>query len=231
MVSTDVERSSTNGVIADWSAVPATRRRAGAPSLIAALLIGLASLLAVLAMADGGRLPVFTEKQLIQSHLDAWYGGDFDTADSLRAPERIRTGPSDERAREEVAYQSILGARAEVLGCERLPPETVRCDVAYSNALDQAAEDQPVVLAQQFGIRDGLILFVAGPYLEDAELSRSFGEYANRLFPDAYEEACIDGPNYQRPACAHVKLLHLEDWAAWHISGEQGRISDQGPGN
>ncbi|HEX6146012.1 MAG TPA: hypothetical protein VF083_04485 [Acidimicrobiia bacterium] len=154
-------------------------------------------------------------RDLIQAYLDAWYGGDFDTAASLRAPERVRTGPSEDRARGEVQYQAILGARAELLGCEPLPPATVRCDVAYSNALNQAAGAAPAVVAQQFGIRDGLLLFVAGPYLEDEMLRASFGDFAAGHIPDEYEDACAQEPNYQPPSCAELKLRYLEKWADW----------------
>jgi hypothetical protein len=155
-------------------------------------------------------------RDLIQAYLDAWYGGDFDTAASLRAPERVRTGPSEDRARGEVEYQATLGARAELLDCEPLPPATVRCDVAYSNALNQAAGAAPAVVAQQFGIRDGLLLFVAGPYLDDEMLRVSFGDFAALHMPAEYEDACAREPNYQPPSCGDLKLRHLEEWADWH---------------
>ena len=44
-----------------------------------------------------------------------------------------------------------------------LPPSTIRCDVAYANALNQAVRKAPAVMSQQFGVEDGRLLFVAGP--------------------------------------------------------------------
>jgi len=173
---------------------------------------------ASLAIGESGGLSLanFPERRLIEAHLDAWYGGDFDTADSLKAPERLRTGPSEERARGEVEYQAILEADTELFGCELLPPATMRCDVGYSNVLNDAVGEEPAVVAQQFGIRDGHLLFVAGSYLEDESLTASFRYFANLLFPVDYKAACVDEPNYQTPSCAEFKLAHLEDWASWH---------------
>lgn len=156
------------------------------------------------------------ERRLIEAHLDAWFGGDFETANSLRAPEQIRTGPSEERARSEVEYQAMLEAEAELLACELLPPATIRCDVSYSNTLNQAVGKEPAVVTQQYGITDGLLLFVAGPYLEDELLTVSFRHFATLLFPTDYQAACLEEPNYQLPSCADFKLAHLEDWASWH---------------
>lgn len=173
---------------------------------------------AVLAIGEAGGVDLshLPERRLIQAHLDAWYGGDFDTAKSLQAPERLRTGPTEERVRNEVEYQATLGAEAELLGCEMLPPATMRCDVAYSNALNDAVGEEAAVVAQQFGISDGLLLFVAGPYLEDEALTASFRVFANLLFPSDYELACREEPGYQSPSCAEFRLAHLEDWASWH---------------
>jgi len=157
-----------------------------------------------------------SERRLIEAHLEAWYGGDFDAAHALRAPERFRTGPSEERSRAEVEYQAMLEATTELLGCSPLPPSTIRCDVAYSNALNEAVRKAPAVMSQQFGVEDGRLLFVAGPYLEDETLTASFRTFANLLFPAEYQAACVEEPNFQRPICAEFKLAHLEDWASWH---------------
>jgi hypothetical protein len=193
--------------------------RPGLFRLMVAAVIGALAAGTLLLVGEGnaGMSPL-SHKNLIQAHLDAWYGGDFETAHSLRAPERVRTGPSEDRVRAEVAYQATLHARAEVLDCEELPPSTIRCDVAYSNALNEAVEAAPAIVAQQFGMSDGLLLFVAGPYLEDEELTASFREFANQQFPSEYEEACVDEPNYQPPGCGELKMRHLDDWAAWHRS-------------
>jgi len=156
------------------------------------------------------------ERRLIEAHLDAWFGGDFETASSLRAPEQIRTGPSEERARDEVEYQAMLGVEVELLGCELLPPATMRCDVSYSNMLNQAVGKEPAVVTQQYGIMDGHLLFVGGPYLDDELLTDSFRYFATLLFPTDYQSACVEEPNYQRPSCAEFKLAHLEDWVSWH---------------
>ena len=156
------------------------------------------------------------ERRLIEAHLDAWFGGDFETASSLRAPEQIRTGPSEERARSEVEYQAMLEAEVELLGCELLPPATMRCDVSYRNILNQAVGKEPAVVTQQYGISGGQLLFVAGPYLEDESLTDSFRQFATLLFLTDYQVACSEEPNYQRPSCAEFKLAHLEDWASWH---------------
>lgn len=176
----------------------------------------LAAALLAIGEAGGVNLSHLPERRLVQAHLDAWYGGDFDTANSLRAPERLRTGPTEERARDEVEYQASLGAEAELLGCEMLPPATMRCDVTYSNALNDAVGKEAAVVTQQFGISDGRLLFVAGPYLEDEALTDSFRVFANLLFPFDYELACREEPGFQLPSCAEFKLAHLEDWASWH---------------
>lgn len=182
-----------------------------------AVIGGLVAAGALLFLADRPAVaPRPPHERLIQAHLDVWYGGDFETAQSLRAPERLRTGPSEERARSEVEYQAILGAGAELLGCEELPPATIRCDVAYSNALNEAVGEAPAIVAQQFGMQDGLLLFVAGPYLEDEEITASFRDFATERFPDEYDDVCVEEPNYQPPSCAELKLRHLDRWAAWH---------------
>ena len=172
---------------------------------------------AALAIGESGGVSLahLSERHLIEAHLDAWYRGDFDTANSLRAAERLRTGPSEERARGEVEYQAMLRAETELLGCEPLPPATLRCEVRYSNALNEAIGKRPAVVAQQFGMSDEHLLFVAGPYLEDEAVTVSFSRFAGLLFPDDYREACVDEPNYQLPGCAEFKLAHLEDWASW----------------
>jgi hypothetical protein len=155
------------------------------------------------------------QERLVEAYLDAWYGGDFDAAQELRAPERLRTGPSEARSRDEVEYQALLGARVEFGRCEELPPNTIRCDVAYSNALSEAAGAQPAVVSQQFGIADGSILFVAGPYLEDTALSSNFRDFSIQRYPDAYDEDCVDEPSFQSPSCARFKLRHLDEWVTW----------------
>jgi hypothetical protein len=185
----------------------------------AAAIAGLLAAVALVVLPEPtGIFGDFSDEHLIRAHLDAWYGGDFETAQSFRAPERLRTGPTEERAEGEVEYQAMLGAHTELMRCEELPPETVRCEVAYSNALNEAVGKAPAIVSQQFGIRDGLLLFVAGPYLEDLDLTASFREYAVRSFPAEYEDACIKEPNYQPPECAALKLSHLGEWASWHLS-------------
>lgn len=182
------------------------------------MLASLVAVMVVLTLPEPTIGNFSSHELLIQAHLDAWYGGDFEAAISLRAVERLRTGPPEDRVRGELDYQAMLGARAELVGCEPLPPETVRCDVAYSNALIEAVGQAPIVLSQQFGIRDGLLVFVAGPYLEDVEVTASFREYALESFPAEYEDACVTEPNYQPPECATLKLSRMGDWAVWHLS-------------
>jgi hypothetical protein len=206
-----------DGLVSTGSAGPA---KGGPPSIGLGLrLLLLASALfagyLLIQLVERPFVPESSHDRLIQAHLDAWYGGDLETADSFRSPERVRTGPSERRARGEVEYQAMLQARVELLDCGALPPETVRCDVAYTNLINEAVGKEPVVLAMQFGIRDGLLLFVSGPYLEDEELTASFRDYATQMFPDAYQAACAEEPNLQPPSCAVLKLSHLSDWAAW----------------
>jgi hypothetical protein len=184
---------------------------------VSAAVVGILAA-ATLVVGESGGLDLAnrSERQLIEAHLEAWYEGDFDAAAALKAPERLRTGPSEARARDEVRYQAMLGATTELLDCVSLPPSTLRCDVAYSNVLNEAVDKAPAVVPQQFGIEDGRILFVAGPYLEDEQLTASYRLFANLLFPEDYGAACVDEPNFQSPACAEFKLAHLEDWASWH---------------
>jgi hypothetical protein len=184
---------------------------------ISAALVGvLATATLAIGESGGGDVMHLTERRLIEAHLDAWYGGDFEAASDLRAEQKLRTGPSEERARAEVEYQAELGASTRLLGCEPLPPSTFRCDVSYTNALNEAAGREPAVVAQQFGIEQGRILFVAGPYLEDEFLTDSFRRFAELLFPTDYDASCAEEPGYQPLECADFKLAHLEDWASWH---------------
>ena len=60
------------------------------------------------------------------------------------------------------------------------------------------------------------LLFVAGPYLEDETMTASYARFANLLFREEYEAACVEEPTFQGLACAEFKLAHLEDWASWH---------------
>ena len=203
----------------DGLTTPQTRpgRSPGKRHLVSAAIVGILAV-ATLVVGESGGLDLAnrSERRLIEAHLEAWYGGDFDAAAALKAPERLRTGPSEERAREEVRYQAMLGATTQLLDCVSLPPSTVRCDVAYSNILNEAVGKPPAVVSQQYGIEDGRILFVAGPYLEDEQLTASYQWFSNLLFPEDYGAACVEEPNFQRPACAEFKLAHLEDWASWH---------------
>jgi hypothetical protein len=173
---------------------------------------------AVLAIGESGGIELMnlSERRLIEAHLDAWYGGDFQAADGLRADQRLRTGPSEERARAEVGYQGRMEADTELLGCEPLPPSTFRCEVSYSNVLNVAVGQSAAIVAQQFGIEDDRILFVAGPYLEDEMMTTSFKRFAELLFPEDYHDSCAEEPGYQTPECAEFKREHIEDWASWH---------------
>jgi hypothetical protein len=180
-----------------------------------AALVGVLAV-AALSIGEGAGMGLTAERGLIEDYLGAWYGGDYDTAAGLTAPQRLRTGPSEQRARDEVDYQVILGADVGVGGCEALPPQTVRCEISYANALNRAVGAPPASLDQQFGVESGKVAFVAGPYLEDPAMTESFEAFARLLFPADYEEACVPEPNYQSPGCAAFKLEHLEDWASWH---------------
>jgi hypothetical protein len=204
----------------DGLKTPLTRpgRSSGKRHLVSAAVVGILAA-ATLAIGENGGLDLANQserRRLIEAHLDAWYGGDFDAAAALKAPQRLRTGPSEERARDEVRYQAMLGATTELLDCVSLPPSTVRCDVTFSNILNEAVDKAPAVVSQQFGIEEGRILFVAGAYLEDEQLTASYQWFATLLFPDDYGDACVEEPNFQSPACAEFKLAHLEDWASWH---------------
>lgn len=203
----------------DGLTAPETKsgRSTGTRHWVSAAIVGVLAF-ATLAIGQGGEVDLMnlSERRLIEAHLESWYGGDFDAANALRAPQRLRTGPSEERSRAEVEYQAMLGATTELLGCVSLPPSTIRCDVAYGNVLNDAVDKAPAVVSQQFGIEDGRILFVAGPYLEDETMTASYARFANLLFREEYEAACVEEPTFQGLACAEFKLAHLEDWASWH---------------
>jgi hypothetical protein len=193
------------------------RRVAGKWHWLSATIVGVLAA-ATLAVGESGgvALTQLSERRLIVAHLEAWHGGDFEAADDLRAEQRLRTGPSEERARAEVDYQAAMGAQAELLGCEALPPSTYRCDVSYFNLLNHAVGKPAAIVPQQFGIEDGRILFVAGPYLDDELLTDSFSTFAVLLFQQDYTASCADEPGFQTPECAEFKQEHLEDWASWH---------------
>ena len=214
---TPVLVSSVEAVRPDWPQAERRRRpsESGPLRWVVAAVVGILAA-ATLAVGENGGLHLRSaEERLIQTYLDAWYGGDFDAAQGLRAFERLRTGPSEARARDEVEYQALLGAQTGIEACDMLPPSTVRCDVTYSSALSEAVGAKPVLVSQQFGIADGLILFVAGPYLEDTALMASFRDFASERFPEEYEDACVDEPNLQPPECARFKLRHLDEWVGW----------------
>jgi hypothetical protein len=194
------------------------RRTTGRRHWISAAVVGVLAA-ATLAIGESGGVELMhlSERRLIEGHLAAWYGGDFEAASELRAEQKLRTGPSEERARAEVEYQAMMGASTELLGCEQLPPSTFRCDVSYANALNRAVGKEPALVAQQFGIEGGQILFVAGPYLDDEVLTDSFRKFADLLFGVDYDASCAEEPGYQSPECARFKLAHLEDWASWHL--------------
>ncbi len=184
--------------------------------LVAAIVGLLAAATLAIGESGGVDLTRLSEGRVIEEYLDAWYGGDYDGAAALTTAQRLRTGPSEQRARAEVEYQEMLDAEVVVRRCETLPPSTVRCEVTYSNALNQAIAAPPSTVDLQFGVEAGLIAFVAGPYLDDEGLTASFESFAGLLFPTDYRNACDDEPNYQTPDCARFKLDHLEDWASWH---------------
>ena len=194
-----------------------SRRTAGRRHSVSAAIVGVLAA-ATLAIGETGGVDLsnLSERRLIEAHLAAWYGGDFEGASALGAEQKLRTGPSEERARAEVEYQAALEAEAELLKCESLPPSTFRCEVSYSNVLNEAVGKPAAIVDQQFGIGDDGILFVAGPYLEDELVTGSFRRFAELLFPEDYETSCSDEPSYQLPDCADFKLSHLEDWASWH---------------
>jgi hypothetical protein len=184
---------------------------------VAAAMVGLLAA-AALAVGENGGVDLSgpSERGLIEGYLAAWYGGDYAAVTALTAPQRLRTGPSEERARDELAYQVLIGAEVDLRGCEQLPPRTIRCDVAYSNRLNHEVGMDPALVSQQFGIESGMVTFVAGPYLDDEALTDSFAEFADRLYPEDYSDACVHEPNLQSPGCAEFKLRHLEEWASWH---------------
>lgn len=189
------------------------RARRSAPPVIGLALAFLAmGVVAVVPAAEAGS----REEAVIAAYLEAWYSGDYEGAMALRAPQPIRTGPPEERARAETRYQALLGARVEVLECEPLPPRTRRCLVTYANALNDSVGSSPALVSLQFGMDGGLVQFVAGPYLEDEGLADSFRRYAEAFLLQRYEDACDDGPGYQDGDCAVLIRGHIEGWAEWH---------------
>ena len=55
-------------------------------------------------------------------------------------------------------------------------------------------------MSQQFGVEDGRLLFVAGPYLEDETLTASFRCPPTFVSPNIRPR--VEEPNFQRPICA-----------------------------
>ena len=112
--------------------------------------------------------------------------------------ERLRTGPSEDRARDEVEYQQILEAKTEVLEC--VPCRPPRSDAMLpTHALNQAVRKAPAVMSQQFGVEDGRLLFVAGPI---SRMRRSPLRSAARQPLFRRISGRVEEPNFQRPICA-----------------------------
>jgi hypothetical protein len=198
----------------DGLTAPETKsgRSTGTRHWVSAAIVGVLAV-ATLAIGQGGGVDLMnlSERRLIEAHLESWYGGDFDAANALRAPQRLRTGPSEERSRAEVEYQAMLGATTELLGCVSLPPSTIRCDVAYGNVLNEAVGKVPAVVSQQFGIEDGRILFVAGPYLEDERMTASYARFANLLFRETTR------PRVSRSPTSRDRLAPSSSWPTSRI--------------
>jgi hypothetical protein len=104
--------------------------------------------------------------------------------------------------------------------CETALEAVVRCDVHYSNALNEAVGKPAAVIDRTFQVIRTIGArgwHEADRYPEDAELNDSFQAFAEG--GELQEEyAAANCANERTPECANLMMDNLDDWAAWHLA-------------
>jgi hypothetical protein len=156
---------------------------------------------------------------VVENAIGAWFGGDCVTALIMSVDDPASCSDSSSSAALTVEYESMLDAQVLLENCVGGSSDTaiVRCDVHYSNAMNEAVGKAPAVTAVTFEV-SGLAFVMEWydlAYPKDTELSESFQAYAEggELGADYAAAECATALT---PECATLILDNLDDWAVWH---------------
>jgi hypothetical protein len=155
-------------------------------------------------------------EELIETQVEAWFGGDCETALLLL----VEYWPLQEEdcPHATIAYEQAIGAEVDVGTCESADsPDGVvlDCEIRYSNVMSQAVGEPPVVIKKRFEV-DEWVTPLDEVYPTDQALTASFRTYVDQMgITSDDDDACPDG--LLQPSCAGFILTHLDSWAAWHM--------------
>ena len=154
--------------------------------------------------------------EAVQDVISSWFGGDCVTASVLSGEYGACSDPTDPLTLK-IQYESILGARVSLENCETASEALVRCDVHYSNALNEAVGKPAAVISRRFGVLRtmGARSWHEDRYPEDVELNESFQAFAEGGELSA-EYAAAGCAHSFTPDCANLMMDNLDDWAAWY---------------
>lgn len=154
---------------------------------------------------------------VVQDVISSWYGGDCVTAAVLSG---VASGACSDPTNPfslKLQYESILGAQVSLENCESAFEGVVRCDVHYSNSLNEAVDKPAAVINRPFEVirTIGARGWHEARYPEDAELNESFQAFAEG--GELQEEYAAAGcASARTPECAQLIMDNLDDWAAWY---------------
>ena len=154
----------------------------------------------------------------VEDVISSWYSGDCVTAAVLSGDFGACSDPTDPLTLK-LQYESILGAQVSVENCETASEAVVRCDVHYSNALNEAVGKPAAVINRTFGVIStiGARGWHEAEYPQDAALNESFRAFAEG--GELHEEyAAADCAHSFTPDCANLMMDNLDDWADWHLA-------------
>lgn len=162
--------------------------------------------------------------QVVEVALEAWYGGDCETAVFVAFGDTDCSTSSMSTHAQTIEYESILGAQVSVENCEATSTAILSCEVHYTNAMNSAVAKAPSVTVREFAV-DNEFPFVIdaeqdrpwyeGVYPEDTELRESFRLFAEGGdLGDEYGDAnCASA---HTPECANLVLANIDAWTAWY---------------
>lgn len=181
------------------------------------------------------RTAPFDNVGLVDSTLEAWYGGDCERALFLSLSEGYDETPVSSCSSgfnagssspvQMIAYETALGAEVSVRACEEPSSFIVSCEVYYSNMMNVAVGKPPAVTTREFEIMErsavlsptGSELWYRSQYPEDAELRESFRSYAEQSGDHLSFDYANAGCATERTSmCADLILDNLDAWAAWY---------------
>ena len=159
--------------------------------------------------ATGGAEPeTMTDGAVIQTGVNALYGGDGDRAAELfELPDR-----TDDQIREEAAYQATVDGRLSLQCNPDDAPGEFTCVTPYHNALTDAVGHVDSGDTISAVVEDGEITAFAFP--EHTFLLASMGSFLTMdgRF-DGYHECVFDAPFPQ--SCGTIQMENLDAWADW----------------